>query len=96
MRINRGDHSPIRLNPYWSIVEKAVKEMLDTDIIRKSQSPWSAPIVLIRKKDNSIIFCIDYCKMNQITKINSYPLTHIDDILNLLGKSRYFSNYDLK
>lgn len=102
MKINTGDDPPIRLKPYRTplnqrpIVEKAVKEMLDADIIRKSQSPWSAPIVLIRKKDNSIRFCIDYRKINQITKINSYPLAHIDDILNLLGKARYFSNYDLK
>lgn len=102
MKINTGDHPPIRLKPYRTplnqrpIVEKAVKEMLDADIIRKSQSPWAAPIVLIRKKDNSIRFCIDYRKINQITKINSYPLAHIDDILNLLGKARYFSNYDLK
>ena len=73
-----------------------MEKLLDVDIIRESQSPWSAPIVLIRKKDNSIRFCIDYCKINQITKINSYPLAHIDDILNLLGKARYFSNYDLK
>ena len=63
MKINIGDHSPIRLKPYMTpltqrpIVEKAVKEMLDADIIRISQSPWSAHIVLIRKKDNSIRFC---------------------------------------
>jgi hypothetical protein len=46
--------TPLNQRP---IVEKAVKEMLDADIIRKSQSPWSAHIVLIRKKDNSIRFC---------------------------------------
>lgn len=70
--------------------------MLDAEIIRKLQFSWSAPIVLIRKTDNSIRLCIDYRSINQITKINSYPLVHIDDILNLVGKARYFSNYDLK
>ena len=60
MKLNTGDHSPIRLKPYMTplnqrpIVEQTVKEMLDADIIRKSQSPWSAHIVLIRKTDNSI------------------------------------------
>jgi hypothetical protein len=102
MKFDTGDHSPIRLKPYMTplnqrpIVEKTVKEMLYADIIRKSQSPWSSPIVIIRKTDNSIRLCIDYRTINQITKINSYPLAHIDDILNLVGKARYFSNYDLK
>ncbi|CAC5369518.1 unnamed protein product [Mytilus coruscus] len=90
MKIDTGSNHSIKLRPYRTplnqrpIVEKAVKEMLEANIIRRSQSPWSAPIVLIKKKDNSIRFCIDYRKINQITKINSTPLAHIDDILALL------------
>ncbi|CAC5360227.1 unnamed protein product [Mytilus coruscus] len=102
MKIDTGNNYPIKLRPYRTplnqrpIVEKAIKEMIEANIIRRSQSPWSAPIVLIKKKDNSIRFCIDYRKINQITKIYSTPLAHIDDILALLGKVSFFSNYDLK
>lgn len=70
--------------------------MLDAKIIKRSQSPWSAPIVLIKKKDDSTRFCIDHRKLNQITKINSHPLAHIDEILAQLGNAKYFSNYDLR
>ncbi|CAC5412795.1 unnamed protein product [Mytilus coruscus] len=102
MKIDTGNNDPIKLGPYRTplnqrpIVEKAVKEMLEANIIRRSQSPWSAHIVLIKKKDNSIRFCIDYRKIYQITKINSTPLAHFDYIRALLGNASFFSNYDLK
>ena len=78
------------------VIDKAVDEMLDADVIRRSRSPWSFPVVIVDKKDGSKRFCVDLRKLNQITKKNSYPLPLIDDILALLGKSKFFTSLDLK
>ena len=70
--------------------------MLDADVIRRSGSPWSFPVVIVDKKDGNKRFCVDFRKLNQITKKNSHPLPLIDDILALLGKSKFFTSLDLK
>ena len=69
--------------------------MLDADAIRISRSPWSFLVIIVDKKDGSKRFCIDFRKLNQITKKNSYPLPLIDDILALLDKSKFFTSLDL-
>lgn len=70
--------------------------MLDSNIIRRSKSPWSFPIVVVDKKDGSIRFCVDFRQLNKITKTNSWPLPLIDDLLDRLGKASYFISLDLK
>jgi Reverse transcriptase (RNA-dependent DNA polymerase) len=64
------------------------------DIIEPSSGPWSAPIVLIPKPDGSVRFFIDYRRLNIITENDSYSLPRIDDCLDSLGSSRYFSTLD--
>lgn len=102
MKIDTGDHEPIKLRPYRTpinnrkIIDKAIDEMLDAGVIEKSRSPWSFPVVIVDKKDGSKRFCVDFRKLNQITKKNSYPLPLIDDILVLLGGAKYFTSLDLK
>ena len=102
MKIDTGDHKPIKLRPYRTpiqnrkVIDKAVDEMLDAGVIKKSRSPWSFPVVIVDKKDGSKRFCVDFRKLNQITKKNSFPLPLIDDILALLNKSRFFTSLDLK
>ena len=102
MEIDTGNHPPIKLKPYRTplnnrkIVEEAVKDMLDAKIIRKSRSPWAFPVVIVEKKDKTKRFCIDFRKLNNITKKNSFPLPVIDDILAQLGKAKYFTALDLK
>ncbi|MET0107142.1 MAG: retropepsin-like aspartic protease [Sedimenticola sp.] len=94
MKLNTGDHPPIKLRPYRTpihnreIIDKAIDEMLEANVIRRSKSPWSFPVVIVDKKDGSKRFCVDFRKLNQITKANSYPLPLIDDILALLGKAK--------
>ena len=70
--------------------------MLDADVIKRSRSPWSFPVVIVDKKDGNKRFCVDFRKLNQITKKNSYYLPLIDDILALLGKAKFFTSLDLK
>ena len=59
-------------------------------------SLWAAPIELVRKKDGSTRFCVDYRKFNSVTRKNSYPLPRIDDTLRALSGATWFSSLDLK
>ena len=72
-----------------------VEGMLDRNIIQPSVSPWAAPVVLVRKKDGQDRFYVDYRRLNQITKKDSYPLPRIDDTLDALSGVKYFSTLDL-
>ncbi|GFT62173.1 putative retrovirus-related pol polyprotein from transposon [Trichonephila clavipes] len=70
--------------------------MKNNDVIEPSSSPWESPIVLVRKKDGSTIFCVDYRRLNDVIKKDSYPLPRIDDTLNTLAGNTWFSTLDLK
>jgi len=74
---------------------KIVEEMLDADIIEPSNSPWSSPVVLVKKKDGSLRFCVDYRKLNAVSIKDSYPLPRIDDSLDALAGAKCFSTLDL-
>ena len=67
-------------------VDEMVQEMLTQEVIQPSQSPWASPIVLVKKKDGGIRFCVEYRQLNQVTKLDVFPLPHIaiDDTLELL------------
>ena len=99
MQIDVGNNHPIKMRPYRTpiknreAVDKAVDELLDADVIRRSRSPWSVPVVIVDKKDGSKRFCVDFRKLNQITKKNSYSLPLIDDILALLRRSKIFTSF---
>ncbi|GBO37793.1 Retrovirus-related Pol polyprotein from transposon 297, partial [Araneus ventricosus] len=73
-RINTGNHPPIKQYPRRlplakkEEAEHLVKEMVDNGIIEESSGPWASPIVLVKKKDGSTRFCVDYRKQNEITK----------------------------
>ena len=70
--------------------------MLGAKVIRMSHSPWSFPVVIVDKKDGSKGFCVDFRKLNHVTKKNLYPSPLIDYILALLGKAKCFTSLDLK
>ncbi len=69
--------------------------MQSLGVIRPSSSDWASPIVLVKKKDGSLRFCVDYRELNSVTKSDLFPLPRIDDLLDQLGKSRFFSTLDL-
>ena len=76
------------------IISQEVKKMLEQKIIRKSKSNFSFPVILVRKKDNSFRFCIDFRNLNKVTIRDNFPLPRIDEMLNKLGDATYFSKLD--
>ena len=101
-KIHTGDTVPIRQSPRRLLLakkqemEKAVKSMESQGIIEQSNSPWCSPIVLVIKKDGSTRFCVDYHKLNSVTRKDCYPLPRIDDAIDSLTGSHWFSSLDLK
>jgi hypothetical protein len=87
---------PYRLSPgEHEFVGKEIDHMLDQGIIRPSTGPWSSPIVLVKKKNGKMRFCVDYRKLNKVTKRDAYPLPRIDEILDSLGNAKWFTSLDL-
>ncbi|GBM75930.1 Transposon Ty3-I Gag-Pol polyprotein [Araneus ventricosus] len=65
--------------------------MLKEDVIQPSDSPWSSPVVLVKKKNGEWLFCVDYRRLNKITKKEVYPLPRINDALDYLASAKIFS-----
>ena len=76
-------------------VDTHVAEMLRRGVIEPSNSPWSSPIVLVKKKDGSTRFCVDYRRLNSITTKDAYPLPKIDESLCQLNGYRWFCTLDM-
>ena len=90
MEINTGDARPcrqrLRRMPFAvrREVSKQLKQMQSTEVIQSSDSPWASPVVMVRKKDGSHRFCVDYRELNKTTRQDSFPLPRIDDLLDQL------------
>ena len=68
--------------------------MLHNEIIRPSVSPWNSPLLLVKKKDNSVRFVCDFRALNNVTKKDSYPLPQVRDVLDKMHGSIYWSTLD--
>ena len=99
--IDTGDHKPFKIPPRrlgWAqrkALREEVKKMQELGVIEPSNSPWSSPPVLVKKKDNSFRFCLDYRKLNSLTKRDAHPLPRIDDCLDALAGATWFCTLDL-
>ncbi|XP_056605021.1 uncharacterized protein LOC130421252 [Triplophysa dalaica] len=87
---------PYRLPEHQKIVvQKELEAMLDMGVIEESKSDWASPIVLVPKTDGSVRFCVDYRKVNAVSKFDAYPMPRIDELLDRLGTARFYSTLDL-
>ena len=96
-------HGPLLRQPYrrqnpavrWEEMVH-VQQMLASDVIRPSNSPWASPVVMVKKKGGSPRFCVDFRQLNGATIKDTHPLPWIDDLLYTLHGARWFSTLDLK
>ena len=100
--INTVPHSPPACRPYLQpdkndAMYKIIQEFLDGKLISKSNSPYAAPALLVKKKDNTYRLVVDYKRLNLITIKDSSPLPNIEETIRKLGEGyNYFSKFDLK
>ena len=76
--------------------EQYLKDQLESGVVVPSSSAWSSPVCLVRKKDGSVRWCIDYRKLNDVTVKDAYPLPRIDSCLDCLASAKLFSTLDLQ
>jgi len=76
-------------------IKEEVERLLEEGIIQPSKSAWASPVVLVKKSDGKMRFCVDYRKLNEVTKKDAYPIPRIDEMLEALGGAKYFTTLDL-
>jgi len=99
--IDTGDAQPIRQAPRKQPLaardaeDVILNEMLKTGVIDSSMSSWTSPVCLVQKQDNTFRFCIDYRRVNAVSKEDAYPIPYIQDALDHLIGAKYFATFDL-
>ncbi|KAK7092164.1 hypothetical protein V1264_009758 [Littorina saxatilis] len=98
---NLLDSKPVFVRPrplpysQTEAVKQEVEAMLKIGVIEPASSPYNAPVVLVKKKDGKIRFCIDYRQLNRVTEFDGEPLPDIDHLFSSLGRAKYFTKIDL-
>ena len=96
-KVNTGEANPIKQAPrrlpfhQREETKNLLDGMLSKGVIEPAAGPWASPIVLVKKKDGSTRFCIDFRRVNEITKKDAKPLPRIDDTLDTLNSAQYGS-----
>jgi transposase InsO family protein len=100
--IDTGSSRPIRQAlrrqplKHLDAIDENVKAMLQHGIIEPAASPWASNVVIVAKKDGNLRFCIDYRAINNVTYKDAYPLPLIDNCLNAMNGSTWFTTLDLR
>ena len=100
-RIDTGDHAPIQQRPYNT--PQSLKDSIDKELewlkmkgyIRASESPWTSPMVTVRKPDGTARLCVDFKAINQITEPIPFYMPRVEEVLESVGKSSIISKLDL-
>ena len=101
LNLQTVDEVPVQRNynaiprPLYNDVKKHIQNMLDRNWIKKSQSSWSSPVVVVGKKDGGFRLCCDFRLLNKKTIPDKHPLPRIQETLDSLQGSKYFSVLDL-
>ena len=103
-KINTGSARPQKQQFYRATpvvkceIEKQTKEMLQDGIIEPSTSPWNSPVVLVKKSNGELRFCVDYRRLNNVTEPECFPLPRLEDVFDTIGnsKAQVFSVLDLR
>ena len=100
-RIQTESVAPVCQAPYWiplafrDAVYQELREMLDCGIIERSTSDWAAPMVTVQKKDKSLRLCVDYRRLNALSKADAYPIPRVDELIDRVGNASFISTLDL-
>ena len=102
MSIDTGDLDPVSQKPYpiamkhYQWVKEEIDKLLEAGVIRNSHSSWSAPIIVVPKRDGGKCFIIDYRALNKVTRKFVWPMPKVEDIFSQLNGAKYFSTLDLR
>lgn len=100
--INLTDPTPIKQPPYrqspfkQDFIRKTICELTRLNLIRPSASAWSSSVVVVPKKDGTMRMCIDYRRLNAVTKKDAYPIPLIDDCLQMAQRAKWYTLIDVK
>lgn len=89
--IDVGDHQPVTQNSYnvCKIMKKETHYLIENGLAVPSLRPWCSPCLLIPQPDETSHFCTDYCKVNQLSKLDSFPLLRMDDCIDRIGQEKF-------
>ena len=100
-KIEMLEDRPIRCKSYpipYNLRESLrndIEKMIEMGVIRKSDSPYSSPIVIVRKKDGTNRICVDFRQINKVTEFDSEPMVKPQDIFASISEDKYFSKFDM-
>ncbi len=95
------DRKPIHQHAYrvpeklLPTMKQEIETMLKLEVIEPSSSEWNNPIVLVPKKDGTLRFCLDFRKLNAVSKFDPYPMPRVDDLIEKLGSAKFLTTLDL-
>ena len=99
METRTGDEAPRKVATHrmpFAVRQEVAKQlcnMQEGGVIEPSDGPWSSPVVMVRKKDGNLRFCVDYRELNRVTWKDTFPLPRVDNLLDQVGQSKYFTTF---